>query len=792
MDASHGAHGPLQKTNVSGQLCLTMYDRMSQSYRGNGNDKAARSTRTPLAALDEMDGEDETEDASRAALAKRTALTAPEEIEGENETEDAGSVVFSRRARPGGKTKRIERGRLSFSVASSEDDEDDGAPSVPLRAVNKDKVVNNDKVRKKGRRIAGARFVPGYEELGVGGKERVATGADYSAAGIERLRMEGLGVGARVVGLESAEDTAGDLGKVNMTAGEEGLELSGGELSTTVSKADGSSSVVGVKNPFSEAWRKDSEVGVGEAMDVSGLEYISLNGKNLDVARGTKAMPESKGDADAFAVHDGGSDADEWEMEQLRRAGHGGVRMREEESIQSARWARSVIDEEEEGVITSGGEVGESVLDTVLADVREAKILAESNLQKVEGDVTSVRKAVEKSFETRRELHDVIEGAKERYEFYAGLTRYVSDVSEMLTEKQVDIIAFRESRASRLKDSAKRVLDELESDVDEFGREREPLSMSLKTNVAGNGMSDSDSEENDALHSQNDRRPSDKTDDCELSAPDDPYVDVDDDFKSVEVIARRFQEWKARYPDDYKNAYGDLSLGKLAGAVLLGVFDVGDLVWLKSLPSGARASAVSKSRVVEERGLEICAHWRPRSVRSTKEHAKAVRKILDCFRGKGSDDAVKVSTVGVLVQAFCGRLEAEARALSDAAKRGALDSQAVGLATVTAMECAILVYDTAFHGVLKSDDAFLRLANLVAVALTDVVLISASHISDDDGAYCELLIRAVYAVGTSSRSNFPTPQHPGWASLRSALAQRTGSADSRIPVCLARIGGAEL
>ncbi|CDF40226.1 unnamed protein product [Chondrus crispus] len=358
----------------------------------------------------------------------------------------------------------------------------------------------------------------------------------------------------------------------------------------------GASDLVGAQlrpDPFSAEWRdatigranvvaEDDVVVVDDFTGVTDAEYIPLEGDAV--------MKDADATGDA---EEEGSDG-EWELEQLRRAGHGV--QRDADAIAQEK-ARQIVREADERRRRGGG------FSACLRAAREATLEWVARQELAEGKMRQMEQAERSGSAVAVEIDGEIAGAKRRLAFYGALSAHVDDVVDMLKEKEADIVAARGRFLERLAVEAEAVKTCLHGGTDEFGRSRLP---SLEVPEA----------------------------EAEAEAGEDVLEDVMSDVRSIESLIVWFRKWRTQYPKEYEDAFGDAGLGKLAGRIALATQSE-DLEWVKALRGMARAEALRASKAVETVAAGIRARWKPRDEESGRRYAGSGREVVEAYGEEG-------------------------------------------------------------------------------------------------------------------------------------------------------------
>lgn len=344
----------------------------------------------------------------------------------------------------------------------------------------------------------------------------------------------------------------------------------------------------GRPDPFSAAWRGglmraegagnddgdavlvDDFAGVGDE-----AAYIPLEGGGGDMKMRTADALEEEGEEGS---------GEEWELEQLRRAGHAVESDSEKMGNEIARRMVRAADEE-------GRRVG--AVTGCLRAAREARGEWGARQELAEGQLRRLL-AAERGGETAaREVERDIEARKRRLAFYDTLSAHVDDVTDMLKEKRVEIMGARQAFLAELEAEADVARKTLTGGVDEFGRSR-PASLQLPEAEADGG--------------------------------DDVFADVADDVRSIRTLVELFRRWRGEYGEEYATAFGDAGLGKLAGRLGLGLADA-EVSWRGVLEGVGRMEALRAGRAGETVAAGVRARWRPREEKSGEKWGRVGREV---------------------------------------------------------------------------------------------------------------------------------------------------------------------
>ncbi|KAI8981087.1 nineteen complex-related protein 2-domain-containing protein [Pilobolus umbonatus] len=224
------------------------------------------------------------------------------------------------------------------------------------------------------------------------------------------------------------------------------------------------------------------------------------------------------------------------------------------------------------------------------------------SIQQYESNLDESIKAVEHSISTEEDIMNEMERGSERYNYFQDLSQFLNDLGEFLDAKfpelerleseAHDIINTRSDIALSRKwqdglddlflfrDMSKTSLDEEMSnadteEIDEFGRVRELRHSETarqrrrkeRMNRLSRYMHDSEDRlkeeglwtDDDMQEDYNEQRQF-KLKDIQTNQIDVMMTDVKEEFKSLELVMHKFEDWKTKYNDDYQKAYGSLSI----------------------------------------------------------------------------------------------------------------------------------------------------------------------------------------------------------------------------------------
>lgn len=416
--------------------------------------------------------------------------------------------------------------------------------------------------------------------------------------------------------------------------------------------------------------------------EIRNADYISLE---------REATEKKLGDAfdmDAIAACDpmvidgtaGNSDEDEWEREQLKRVGiplpsmsHGG-------SAETKK-PREII-EEEDMSLGMRGEVGASAVDTCLECIADDVEQSGNHLSLLNSKAASIQASVGKSSSVLSNHDTSISKSKEREKFYQNLSQFAGDVTEMLAELQPKVSAFYTTRLEALEAAAGAVETPLTQTHDEFGRTLD-ISHVFRQQF-GNGETDQSN------HKMKDVEANDVTESV--------FADVEEEFISIERISEKFRDWRRKYPADYKKAYGDMSIGKISGAIAMGMPQCEEMEWLHALPRNSRPFAIEASHVCELVKYYVVADWKPSSLPSTKAMYKIVRDIVENIHVDGTSSKFASTAVSLLWNSFLKRLTCEAHFLRQVCPDSGTPVSELRAICIAVISNSFLMYDKCFGG----------------------------------------------------------------------------------------------
>lgn len=364
----------------------------------------------------------------------------------------------------------------------------------------------------------------------------------------------------------------------------------------------------GRPDPFSAAWRgglmrsDGADADDGDVVlvdDFAGVDdaeaYIPLERGEDDVVMRAADAPEGE---------DGEGSGEEWELEQLRRAGHAVEKDGEKVPEQLARRVVRAADEE-------GRRAG--AVAACLRAAAEARGEWGARGELAAGRLRRLLAAERGGEAAAREVEREIEAKKRRLKFYESLSAHVNDVMDMLEEKRNEIVSARQAFFAKLKAEAEEVRNTLKGGRDEFGRSRQPSLQLPEAEEADEG--------------------------------EDVFADVADEVRSIATLVGLFRRWRREYAEEYSGAFGDEGLGKLAARLAQPLWDA-ELGWSDGLEGAGREEAVGVGRGAETVAAGVRARWRPREEGSCERWAKVAGKC-----GSEGREVVR--------EAFCERARVE-------------------------------------------------------------------------------------------------------------------------------------
>lgn len=356
------------------------------------------------------------------------------------------------------------------------------------------------------------------------------------------------------------------------------------------------------------------------------LTNVHINPPSMGFLEREREKTEDKlgllDDMEEYEMENVGSDAEEWEREQLRRAG---LSVSNEVSGVTDNLARAVIEEEDVNAMNSlKDDLNTSVVDSFFASIQDANHAAINRKSELQKKLSLVSDAIRES-ERKNKL--ATEKRKEnavRELFYGKLTRFAGDLFDMLAEKQDDIEKVHNRMLTKYRNEAEKIQAQVDGEVDEFGRNIDPIDVLRK------------------------RMEEDQEDEMEEIEHEDLFSDVSRKFKSISRVCDRFLEWQLQYPEDYQQSQGDKIMGKICGAIAMAHGSV-RLGWVQQVPVAARKEAIEASRAVELLEVFLRARW------NVYSNVVPVENLDDYFKygGDGNKD--------ILLNAILWRVQCERR-----------------------------------------------------------------------------------------------------------------------------------
>ncbi|KAF7726524.1 hypothetical protein EC973_008655 [Apophysomyces ossiformis] len=182
-----------------------------------------------------------------------------------------------------------------------------------------------------------------------------------------------------------------------------------------------------------------------------------------------------------------------------------------------------------------------------LTDVLQKLELASNDLthrmQQYEAQYTQSQSKIDELKISQAAVGKEIERGSKRYDYFQELTTYVNDLGELLDVKFP-------------------LLEELEREAHDI--------ISARHGIAVKPQSGSDDERmGEANHTDGNERSTsldmstpweEQLDAIRTQKLHELFSDVSDEYKDIQVVKEKFEAWKIMYNDDYKKAYGSLSL----------------------------------------------------------------------------------------------------------------------------------------------------------------------------------------------------------------------------------------
>ncbi len=265
------------------------------------------------------------------------------------------------------------------------------------------------------------------------------------------------------------------------------------------------------------------------------------------------------------------------------------------------------------------------------------------------------------------------------------------------------------------------------------------------------------------------------------------FMDVVEQFKSLKHIAGLFRDWRQQFPEDYKKAFGDMSIGKISGALAMGRPRCEQLEWVFALPKNSRPYAIEASHACELLNVWIIANWKPSSLQSTKNLYKIVRDVTENIVLQGKESQFATTAVTQLFEAFMKRLGFESCFLKHACNDSSTSLKLLCKGTVTVIANAVLMYSKCFesHEILELHGS--RFLELLFNDLMQCVIQLSKRI-EDIGERIELWSEVIEAF-CLSKSRFIGVDIPQWENVRKEVRtllelQPAEKLSSRARICL--------
>lgn len=199
------------------------------------------------------------------------------------------------------------------------------------------------------------------------------------------------------------------------------------------------------------------------------------------------------------------------------------------------------------------------------------------------------------------------------FRLYERLAADVADLSTALRDARPRLKAAREVRLQILRARAAHVKETRKAGTDEFGRARRP------------GAPVSVVEEDEQMDDKMEKGT------CVVT-------EAPAKLRDVNGVIWAFSKWREEDPEGYSQAFADVGLGRLVGALATGM---DSLQWTAVLTTEQLRAAMRVCDVVEESEAFVGAFWQPREVSSCEEVGLVVGAIAraanDEERGKIED-----------------------------------------------------------------------------------------------------------------------------------------------------------
>jgi hypothetical protein len=673
------------------------------------------------------------------------------------------------------------RARITPAAHSPTADEADDSSGGPI--LWGEKVVEASGQRS---RIAQAPAVPGYEDASTNNAESIKGSGDYSAEGLAKLTRDTEQVWKRSLNVGDEATGAETLPTVELR-----------EMSRLERVLDARANIPTCKQlPIPRS-----------------VEYIPLSSQKTIIPPTTNghreevvdvALENQKNEVEEELGSDG-SVGSAWEMEQLKRAGHGSSFLNASSFALRSR-ARAFVDEESE-MMGRRGEVGLSLAETALDSIAARVNVYGEKVDRLRGQIEALENSRKRGMAEMEIVVHAEEEAVGREKYYTALLQFIEDVCDMLRGTASSTL----SKINKDSEYFQTLIDKRLCDTDEFGRLK---LIEISTDTDGYespqeiGNADDSSRlsrmaEGVDVYRHGGQRVRDVADRI-YAENDDPLSDVAEEFKSLSSISDRFVDWKARYPSDYDAAFGDLSLGKIAGTLGLVSQRCCDLRWITTLPKAATGPALVKARVAPRVALEVSACWEPQSYQSSRAYSAVISSIMDNLSGYESEASKAASSI---LDSAVRVLSSKVDVVRRIASRGNSDVLWSGRAAVKCARGTGLL----LRSLLGRSDLS-QVANVVVCELFGEFVCNALKELSKSGPTGDDFIKfSVFAIeqgctrvedgnalSMSPSIEFPDRMHHGWAPLRDELMRARELAkensslpegtDAQVERCLKRIG----
>ncbi|CAO3650050.1 unnamed protein product [Cunninghamella blakesleeana] len=358
--------------------------------------------------------------------------------------------------------------------------------------------------------------------------------------------------------------------------------------------------------------REDDEVGNDDERDYE--QYVGDNitldkkeAKKLEESRrqNVRDMIEDAQDIGSNDDDDDGNENDDierWENDLIK---HGGIRVKYDDQQGKIIDPFITPNDYHPAIIPEVSAI--PTLDDVLKRLDLISNDITHTMKQYESQLTDTRKGITDLKLSGDDLDGEIERGSKRFDYFQSLSNVVNDLGEFLDVKipeleqleneAHDIIGIKKEIVDQrrwlddmdlLKSFAKmpkHILEEddenMDNEVDEFGRTKESIYSDRskqrrqserqerieKLNLLIEDKDDQDTILQEIGYWSDDNLPesslenkNEKLDDIQINKLDRLFDDVTDDFKTLEAVKSRFESWKTDFYEDYKMAFGSLSL----------------------------------------------------------------------------------------------------------------------------------------------------------------------------------------------------------------------------------------